>query len=182
MATTRKYKKSKMSRKNKKSKSKIQYGCSNTTKRYLAQKGGSSFLPEFSNKVLPPVPPPLVGLPWTPTSIGNSNYYAKNGYNAQVDYNPSQERNQIKLSVNPWGKMWGGKRKHRKHNKSKTKRYKGGTIFNKIMPSDILNIGRTTSWNVGNLYNGYNGYQQTVSPLPWVQPSLLKPISIPKHI
>ncbi len=149
----------------------IQYGCSKR-KRPLAQKGGSSFLQEFSNVKLPPVPPALVGPAWSPTNIG-SNHYALNKYNAQIDYNPTQERSQINLSINPWGKMWGGKRK--KGGKSMRKgNQKGGAWIDKIMPSDLLNVGRYASYNAGNIYNGYYGYAPTVNPMPWQQPALLK--------
>ena len=153
MAKTKKYKSRK--HKSRKQKMKIQYGCSTHS---LGQKGGSSFLREFSNKILPPVPPALNGPDWSPTSIG-SNHYAKNNYNSQVDYNPGQERNQINLSVNPWGKMWGGKKKGRIRKTKKTRRTRrqnGGSIIDKIMPSELLNIGRIASWNAGNVYNGYN--------------------------
>ena len=184
MATTRKYK-------NRKYKMKIQHGCS--SKKYLAQNGGSNFLPEFSNKVLAPVPPALVGPTWSPTSIG-SNHYALNKYDHQVKYNFEKEGNQINLSVNPWGKMWGGNRKNKnkknnkslknnKNQKNKTLQ-KGGSFIDKIIPSDLLNIGRYASWNAGSLYNGYYGYNPPVNQLPWSQPLLLKTIPIPfsKHI
>jgi hypothetical protein len=171
MVATRKHKRRQMS---KKYKMRIQYGCSKR-KRPLAQKGGSSFLQEFSNVKLPPVPPALIGPAWSPTNMG-SNHYALNKYNAQVDYNPVQERSQINLSVNPWGKMWGGKRRKRgKGRKSRRSlKQKGGNIINKIVPADLLNVGRYASWNAGNIYNGYNGYNPTVNPMPWQQPALLK--------
>jgi hypothetical protein len=180
MVATRKNKKSKMNRKYKKSyKMRIQYGCSKKN-RSLAQKGGSSFLKEFSSQVLPPVPPALVGPAWSPTNMG-SNHYALNKYDNQVDRNPIQERSQINLSVNPWGKMWGGKkRKGGKGRRSMRKgKQKGGSIINKLMPSDLLNVGRYASSNAGNIYNGYNGYAPSVSPLPWNQPNLLKPSIAP---
>jgi hypothetical protein len=172
MVATRKHKRRQMSKKHKKSyKMRIQYGCSKR-KRPLAQKGGSSFLQEFSNVKLPPVPPALVGPAWSPTNIG-SNHYALNKYDNQVDRNPIQERSQINLSVNPWGKMWGGRR--RKGGKGRRSlKQKGGSIINKLMPSDLLNVGRYASWNAGNIYNGYNGYNPTVNPMPWQQPALLK--------
>ena len=176
MVATRKYKKRQISKKHK---NRIQYGCSKR-KRPLAQKGGSSFLKEFSNIKLPPVPPALIGPNWSPTSIG-SNHYALNKYDNQVDRNPIQERSQINLSINPWGKMWGGKRrKGRKGKKSIRKgKQKGGSIINKLMPSDLLNVSRYASSNAGNIYNGYNGYAPSVSPLPWNQPNLLKPYIAP---
>jgi hypothetical protein len=184
MATTRKHKRNKMSRKYK---NKIQYGCSKRNKhRHLAQKGGSSFLKEFSNVKLPPVPPALIGPDWSPTNTG-SNHYALNKYDNQVDRNSIQERSQINLSVNPWGKMWGGKRrkggKGRKgligRNRIKSMKQKGGAWIDKMMPSDLLNVGRYASSNAGNIYNGYYGYNQTISPLPWNQPNLLKPYIAP---
>ena len=168
MVATRKNKKSKMS---KKYKMRIQYGCSKR-KRPLAQKGGSSFLQEFSNVKLPPVPPALVGPDWSSTNMG-SNHYALNKYDNQVDRNPIQERSQINLSVNPWGKMWGGKRKKRGKGRRSLKQ-KGGAWIDKIMPSDLLNVGRYASYNAGNIYNGYYGYNPTVNPMPWQQPALLK--------
>jgi hypothetical protein len=126
------------------------------------------------------VPPALVGPDWSSTNMG-SNHYALNKYNAQVDYNPIQERSQINLSVNPWGKMWGGKkRKVGKCRRSMRKgKQKGGSIINKLMPSDLLNVSRYASSNAGNIYNGYNGYAPSVSPLPWNQPNLLKPYIAP---
>ena len=182
MVATRKNKRRQVSKKHKKSyKMRIQYGCSKRNSS-LAQKGGSSFVQEFSNVKLPPVPPALIGPAWSPTNMG-SNHYALNKYNAQVDYNPVQERSQINLSVNPWGKMWGGKkRKGGKGRRSMRKgigrislKQKGGNIVNKIVPSDILNVGRYASTNAGNIYNGYYGYKPVASPMPWNQPALLKP-------
>ena len=174
MATTRKHKRKQMSKKHK---MRIQYGCSKR-KRFLAQKGGSSFLQEFSNVKLPPVPPALIGPDWTPTNMG-SNHYGFNKYNTQIDYNPIQERSQINLSVNPWGKMWGGKKKKGRKSKRSMRTnkslQKGGSIINKLMPSDLLNVGRYASWNAGNIYNGYNGYKPTVNPMPWQQPGLSNP-------
>jgi hypothetical protein len=72
--------------------------------------------------------------------------------------------------------MWGGKkRKGGKGSKSRrSMKQKGGSIINKLMPSDLLNVGRYASWNAGNIYNGYNGYNPTVNPMPWQQPALLK--------
>ena len=176
MVATRKNKRRQVSKKHKKSyKMRIQYGCSKRNSS-LAQKGGSSFLQEFSNVKLPPVPPALVGPTWSPTSIG-SNHYALNKYDNQIDRNPIQERSQINLSINPWGKMWGGrKRKGGKGSKSRrSMKQKGGNIVNKIVPSDILNVGRYASTNAGNIYNGYYGYKPVASPMPWNQPALLKP-------
>ena len=178
MAATRKHKRKQMSKKHK---NRIQYGCSKR-KRPLAQKGGFSFLQEFSNVKLPPVPPALIGPAWSSTNMG-SNHYALNKYDNQVDRNPIQERSQINLSVNPWGKMWGGKkRKGGKGRRSMRKgigrislKQKGGNIVNKIVPSDILNVGRYASTNAGNIYNGYYGYKPVASPMPWNQPALLKP-------
>jgi len=180
MVATRKHKRRQMSKKHKKSyKMKIQYGCSKK-KRSLAQKGGSSFLKEFSSIKLPPVPPALVGPNWSSTNMG-SNHYALNKYDNQVDRNPIQERSQINLSVNPWGKMWGGKKirggKSRRSMRKGTQ--KGGAWIDKMMPSDLLNVGRYASSNAGNIYNGYNGYAPSVSPLPWNQPNLLKPYIAP---
>ena len=56
-----------------------------------------------------------------------SNHYALNKYDNQVDRNPIQERSQINLSVNPWGKMWGGKKK--KGRKYHRQIYIGGLVF-----------------------------------------------------
>lgn len=160
------------SRNSKKYRMKVQHGCASN------QHGGSNFLAEFSNKVLPPVPPALVGPAWSPTSIGDSNHYAKNNYNSQVDYNPGQEGNQINLSVNPWGKMWGGGRKSKNiRNKKRRTLQNGGTFIDKIMPSDILNIGRSASWNTGSIYNSYYGVKPPMNPSVLVQPALLKTIS-----
>ena len=163
----------------------FQHGCASTRKynslaknrrqrQNRRQLGGSHFLHEFSNKVLPPVPNALVGPSWSPTSIG-SNHYAKNNYNAQLDYNPKQEGNQIQLSGKTWGKMWGGKRKQKINQTKKLgNKLKGGNMLNQLIPSDLINVGRYASWNANNLYNGYNGYASTVNPLPWNQPALLK--------
>ena len=174
MAATRKHKRKQMSKKHK---NRIQYGCSKR-KRPLAQKGGSSFLQEFSNVKLPPVPPALIGPAWSSTNMG-SNHYALNKYDNQVDRNPIQERSQINLSVNPWGKMWGGKKRIlRKGKRSMRKgKQKGGAWIDKIMPSDLLNVGRYASYNAGNIYNGYYGYNPTVNPMPWQQPALLKSVN-----
>ena len=176
---TKKYKR----KRNKNHKIKNQYGCF-SKKKSLALKGGNSFLSEFSNKVLPPVPPALNGPVWTVNSNGDSNHYAKNNLHSQIDYNPSQERNQINLSVNPWGKMWGKGGKKSRKNKRYSSQKGGDSFIDKIIPSDLLNVSRYTSWKVGELYNSYNGNHPSVSPLPWVQPALLKPINIPfiKHI
>ena len=173
-----------MVNKSKKQRKFIQHGCASTrNKKSLArrrQHGGSHFLHEFSNKVLPPVPNALIGPGWSSTNIG-SNHYPKNNYNAQVDYNPKQEGNQIHLYGKNWGKMWGGKRKqNKKRNQTKKlgnnqgTKQKGGNILNQLIPSDLLNVGRYASWNASNIYNGYTGYSPLVSPMPWNQPALLK--------
>ena len=133
-----------MVNKSKKQRQFLQRGCASASKKYkkhkqLRLRGGSHFSHEFSNKVLPPVPNALNGPAWSPTNMG-SNHYGKNNYNAQVDYNPKQEGNQIHLFGKNWGKMWGGKRKQ-KTRKLGTKQ-KGGNILNQLIPSDLLNVGR----------------------------------------
>ena len=56
--------------------------------------------------------------------------------------------------------MWGGKRRKGK-SKSRSRRsmrkgmQKGGAWIDKMMPSDLLNVGRYASSNAGNIYNGY---------------------------
>jgi len=113
---------------------------------------------------LPPLPPALVGAPWTPNisnwpgvagQDGVTNYYPMNQYHVDPQTQVMQERAGPLFT----GTYTGGRtRKHR------TKKVRGGGLI----PQDLLNIGRTFTYGLGSAYNAVNGYTQPVSPLPYM--------------
>lgn len=78
---------------------------------------------------------------------GNRNYYAGNPYINDISR-----------------QMKGGKRR-----RNRTRKQRGGGLI----PDDLVNLGRYIPYTVGSVYNGLMGYNQPVSPMPYVQPSLV---------
>jgi hypothetical protein len=146
-------------------------------------RGGGSFY----KTDLAPVPAPFVGKPWGPLvsewpGVNNSrNFFTNNLY--KVD-----PQTMMKLYD-------GGKRRSRgrRQNKNKCKcspkcnygpeckcgyqqkpkKLKGGAIL-----SDFVGLGRDLTHNFQSMYNSLNGYNQPVSPKPYIQPALssVKPV------
>jgi hypothetical protein len=158
-----------------------QVGCSSAG---LGQKAG-----QYGGFKLPSLPDALIGKPWTVNHEGN--YYKLNNYKHDFVNRPILEGSQIRV-----GGLKGGskirKRNSRvrksKKNRSRINRSRinrsrlkikqtGGNSFYKLMPSDLLNVGRYATNNVGNFYNGTAGYSQAVSEMPWDQPFLKSSLS-----
>jgi hypothetical protein len=119
------------------------------------QQGGSG---------LAPVPPALVGAPWTPAisgwpgvggQDGVTNYLSMNKY---VPYDPQTQVMQERAGSLFLGKYTGGGKKGMK----KSKKRGGGLI-----PQDLVNFGRTFTYGLGSAYNAINGYSAPVNPLPY---------------
>jgi hypothetical protein len=140
-------------RKNRKSK-KLAYnmrGCSKkmSRRRSRGQKGGCG---GCSSQMGGSVPLGNIGAPWTPNNLpastligGNNNYYPLNTYKS---FDPT---GYLRLTKG------GGKGKHKK--------MRGGGLI----PQDLLNLGRSASYNVGSIYNALGGYHAPVNPLPYAQ-------------
>lgn len=138
----------------------------------------TNLFPNFSNQkggylvsqVGTPYPDGLVGNPWTPGIAGwpsvngvggDRNYLAHNDYNYDPQRQPMiEERSTIVLK--------GGKgRKGRKGGKARSSK-RGGTG---LIPDDLVNLGRSTVYNVGSAINTVRGYPASdiKNPLPFVQ-------------
>lgn len=162
-------------------------GCGTNCKCKCHQKGGkmaslppqTNLFPNFSNQsggylvsqVGTPYPDGLVGNPWTPGIAGwpsvngvggDRNYLAHNDYNYDPQRQPMiEERSTIVLKG---GKGKGKGKKGRKARSSK----RGGAG---LIPDDLVNLGRTTVYNVGSAINTVRGYPASdiKNPLPFVQ-------------
>ena len=117
------------------------------------QNGGNFYKPPS------PLPGPFVGKSWTPQIEGwpgvngvgaDRNYLAQNLY-------PSDPQTMMKL---------GGK-KRRKINKSKKTRSLRSKKAGNLISQDLVNLGRSISFNMGSAYNALNGYPAPVNPLPY---------------
>lgn len=136
-------------------------------------KGGTAcsscaLMPQQGGSKLPPLPPALVGAPWTPSisgwpgvsgQTGVTNYFSLNKY---IPYDPQTQVMQERAGSLFLGEyLGGGKRKP--HGSSKTKKRRGGGLI----PQDLVNFGRTLTYGLGGAYNAVNGYPQPVNPLPY---------------
>lgn len=115
----------------------------------LQQQGGSFYKPAA------PIPGPFVGDPWTTKVDG---WPGVNGVGADrnyLEYNLYHKDPQTMMVVN-------GGRKRTISKKNKRMKKGGGLI-----PQDLVNFGRSVSFNVGSAYNALNGYPAPVNPLPY---------------
>ena len=149
-------------------------GCGNCNSNMSLQKGGNNGLPFGQNlEVMKGIPYPngTAGSPLVGGNInswpgvngvgGSGNYYKLNTYNNGFVTNIKNEGAQKPFL--------GGGRGRRTRRETKRKSIKGGSGFNfsNTIAQDFVNLGRQFTSGVGNAYNGFNGYPQTSSPLPW---------------
>ena len=132
----------------------------------LAQKGGNGF---YKNPL--PYPNGLVGTAWTPKISswpgvngvdGDSNYYPLNTY-SPVDI--SREMVDIGASK-PFIGGGGKNQKKKKLSKFKTKKYRGGNWSNSF-GQDLINLGRSSFYNMNTTFNALKGVHPPTNPLPW---------------
>jgi hypothetical protein len=98
--------------------------------------------------------------PWNPNTGGQ--YYVNNNTGGGVGgLDPA-------LSTRDQS---GGKR----YRRSTRKQCGGGFSWQDLIPSDLLNLGRTATNGVSNVQNSYVGNQQSQSPLPTSQNALNTP-------
>jgi hypothetical protein len=130
------------------------------------QKGGNGF---YKNPL--PYPNGLVGTAWTPKISswpgvngvdGDSNYFPLNTY-SPVDI--SREMVDIGASK-PF--IGGGGKKTKRIPKFKTKKYRGGNWSNSF-GQDLINLGRSSFYNMNTTFNALKGVHPPTNPLPWKQ-------------
>jgi hypothetical protein len=116
------------------------------------------------------MPGPVVGSAWEPNKLpgengigGDRNFLSP--YN--TDNNP-----QLKMTMNDAGyktlnSMVGGKHRRKKNRtcsrKLNSRKLSGGGFF----PEDLVNLGRSISYNYQSAYNAIKGYEPPVNPLPY---------------
>jgi len=130
------------------------------------QKGGNGF---YKNPL--PYPNGLVGTAWTPKISswpgvngvdGDSNYYPLNTY-SPVDIS----REMIDVgAAKPF--IGGGGKKTKRIPKFKTKKYRGGNWSNSF-GQDLINLGRSSFYNMNTTFNALKGVHPPTNPLPWKQ-------------
>ena len=113
-----------------------------------------------------PIPGPFIGSAWNAPVIdwpgvnrigGDRNYLADNLYHSD-----------------PQTMMMLGGKKHTKKEKEKQKqKQKMIDLLRKkrgggLIPQDLVNLGRSLSYNIGSAYNALNGYSPPVNPLPYM--------------
>jgi hypothetical protein len=137
-----------------------------------------------------PIPGPFTGSPWTanqwPTQsgIGGDNNYLSSISNvitkdpqtqmlpsdANAGYNKGSMIGGRRMSVGRrmavGGYVYNKKQKKSSSNSSsasKTKSIKGGGLI----PQDLVNLGRSFTFNLNSAYNSLGGYTAPVNPLPY---------------
>jgi hypothetical protein len=112
-----------------------------------------------------PYPNGLVGNAWTLSSNGwpgvdgipgNRNYLEPNLYDKG-----DPQTAMIATGANPPFSVGGGRVKRHRHT-----RQRGGDVT-RLMPQDLVNLGRQVQFGVGSTYNALNGYPAPVNPQPW---------------
>jgi hypothetical protein len=123
--------------------------------------GGNFFKPPG------PMPGPKVGSAWEPNKLPGENGIGGDR-NFLSPYNTNNNP-QLKMTMNNAGyktlnSMVGGKHR-RKKNRSRSRKQKlsGGGFF----PEDLVNLGRSISYNYQSAYNAIKGYEPPVNPLPY---------------
>ena len=130
------------------------------------QKGGNGF---YKNPL--PYPNGLVGTAWTPKISswpgvngvdGDSNYYPLNTY-SPIDIS----REMINVGAAKPFISGGGKRPKLKTMKLRRKKnYKGGNWSNSF-GQDLINLGRSSFYNMNTTFNSLKGIPSPTNPLPW---------------
>jgi hypothetical protein len=151
-------------------------GTNNNTNNYIpipgvGQNGGSG---------INPIPGPFTGSPWTanelPTQsgIGGDNNYLSSISNV-ITNDPQTQMLMSNAGYNNKSSMVGGikrmavggyrynKKKRHISSASKTKSIKGGGLI----PQDLVNLGRSFTFNLNSAYNSLGGYTAPVNPLPY---------------
>ena len=131
-------------------------GCGGTCG--LQQSGGNFYKPAA------PMPGPFVGSSWNTkvnewpgmNGIGSDRNYL-NSYSNTISKDPQLQMllSDADAGYKTLSSMVGGK-------KNKRKSQRGGLI-----PQDLVNLGRTFSFNAQSAYNSLNGYNQPVNPMPY---------------
>lgn len=130
-------------------------------------KGGNFF------KSVGAMPGPIVGSPWEANKLpsengigGDRNYFKP--YN--TDANPQLQMTMNDAGYKTLNSMVGGKnrrknrRKHsRKHSRKHGRKLSGGGFI----PQDLVNLGRSITYNYQSAYNAIKGYEAPVNPLPY---------------
>jgi len=131
----------------------------------LQQHGGNFYKPPA------PIPGPFVGEPWTTKVDG---WPGVNGVGADRNY-----LEQNLYHKDPQTMMIVGGRKRYSRNKRNLRQSKRMNKMNKMnkmkrtkkgggmISQDLVNLGRSISFNVGSAYNALNGYSAPVNPLPY---------------
>ena len=136
----------------------------------LGQNGGNGF---YKNPL--PYPNGLVGTAWTPKISswpgvngvdGDSNHYPLNTY-SPIDIS----REMINVgAAKPFITGGGKKLKKIRMSKLKTmklrKNYKGGNWSNSF-GQDLINLGRSSFYNMNTTFNALKGVPAPTNPLPW---------------
>jgi len=122
-------------------------------------KGGNFFKP------VGPMPGPIVGSPWEANKLpgengigGDRNYFKP--YN--TDANPQLQMTMNDAGYKTLNSMVGGK-KRRKHGRKLSRKLIGGGFI----PQDLVNLGRSITYNYQSAYNAIKGYEAPVNPLPY---------------
>jgi len=154
-------------------------GCSNNPNPYgglgqkggcgqcqIGQNGGNGF---YKNPL--PYPNGLVGTAWTPKISsfpgvngvdGDSNHYPLNTY-SPIDIS----RQMINIGASkPFISGGGKKTKKVKIPKFNTKKHKGGSWSNSF-GQDLINLGRSSFYNMNTTFNALKGIPSPTNPLPW---------------
>lgn len=151
-------------------------GCSNPSNSYgfapgqkggcgqcqIGQNGGNGF---YKNPL--PYPNGLVGTAWTPKISsfpgvngvdGDSNHYPLNTY-SPIDIS----RQMINVGASKPFISGGGKKTMKLRRK---KNYKGGNWSNSF-GQDLINLGRSSFYNMNTTFNALKGIPAPTNPLPW---------------
>lgn len=99
----------------------------------------------------------LIGAPWSATNSEtqpSSNHYAQNMYDKADP--------QLMMQVRG-GKRRGVKGSRGQVRKSKRRGLNGGALMD-LVPSDLVNLGRDVTYNVGSAYSSLTGATQPVNP------------------
>jgi hypothetical protein len=129
-----------------------------------------------------PYPNGLLGSAWTPdvqTWPGVSGVAMNNNHLAYNNYAPVDvSRQMLDVGAQKPYTYLGGRRRHKKTRKPrKSFKRRGGGLTN-FMGQDLVNFGRQVQFGVGSTYNALSGYQSPVSPLPWKDQLVNKPVSL----
>lgn len=121
-----------------------------------------------------PVPGPFVGNPWGTNPVewpgadgidGNRNYLEN--YKNVIQNDPTRQISMNDANYKPILK--GGYVYNSVDTKSKSRKSKKNTDIygGGLLPQDLVNLGRSATFNIKSAYNAFNGYKAPVNPLPY---------------